>query len=119
MEIDEVIAYASSLPHVEEEYKPDWEAVLMKVGGKMFVLIPLDSEQPGINLKCDPEWAEELRMRHNEILPGYHMNKRHWNTVMLRGTLQAAFIEEMIRHSYNLVYGKLSRKVKEALNTDI
>lgn len=119
MEIDEVLEYAATLPYVEEEYKPTWGAVLMKVGGKMFMLIPLEVDVPGINLKCDPEWAEELRMHHQEVLPGYHMNKRHWNTVMLRGNLSTALIQEMIRHSYELVYNKLPRKIKEGLSEEI
>lgn len=118
MEIDEVMAYAATFPYVEEEYKPDWESVLLKVGGKMFVLIPLDrAADPAINLKCDPEWAEELRMRYEAILPGFHMNKRHWNTVRLRGNLPQELVHEMIRHSYDLVYKGLTEKVRHALAT--
>lgn len=116
MEIDEVIAFSETLPYVEKEYKADWEAVLLKVGGKMFVLIPLDSTAgPVINLKCDPERAEELRMHYDAIVPGFHMNKRHWNTLYLRNNLNRNLVEELIRHSYELVFKGLTQKVRSAL----
>ncbi|MEG1585785.1 MAG: MmcQ/YjbR family DNA-binding protein [Bacteroidales bacterium] len=116
MEIEEVIDYAITLPHVEQEYKAAWETLLLKIGGKIFVLIPLDTGgNPVINLKCDPERAEELRMRYEAIHPGFHMNKQHWNTVYLYGHLPAGLLQEMISDSYHLVYNGLTRKVRKEL----
>jgi len=71
-----------------------------------------------INLKCNPERAIELREEFEEVLPGYHMNKKHWNTVSLEGRLERDFILGLIDHSYNLVYKKLNKKEKEKINSD-
>ena len=67
------------------------------------------------NVKCDPDLAVELRERHEEVRPGYHMNKRHWNTVRLDGALKAKEIREMIDHSYQIVVAALPKKVREKL----
>jgi predicted DNA-binding protein (MmcQ/YjbR family) len=84
---------------------------VFKVGGKMYALTDVD-EFSSINLKCDPVLAVELRNRHSSVIPGYHMNKKHWNTVILDGTVPDRIIYEWIDHSYELVYEKLPRKIK-------
>lgn len=92
------------------------EHLVYKVGGKMFALISPDELPSRANLKCDPERALDLRDRHEEITPGYHMNKRHWNTLDLGGRLPAALIRDLIEHSYRLVLDALPRKIREGLD---
>jgi predicted DNA-binding protein (MmcQ/YjbR family) len=84
---------------------------VIKVGGKIFCLMNLDKD-PSVNLKCDPSLAIELREANPAIIPGYHMNKKHWNTLVLDGSLSNALIQQMIDHSYNLVLQSLPAKVK-------
>lgn len=87
----------------------------MKVGGRMFFLTDINSDPPRINLKCDPALAEELRKEYPCIVPGYHMNKVHWNTVILDGTLSSDTIVFLIDHSYDLVVKGLPRRIREGL----
>jgi predicted DNA-binding protein (MmcQ/YjbR family) len=81
----------------------------MKAGGKIFALIGRAGEAPTVSLKCEPALAETLRAAHAEIVPGYHLNKRHWNTVALDGALPDAMIRDMIEDSYDLVVAGLPR----------
>ena len=76
----------------------------------MFALASLEAVPPRVNLKCDPELALELRDRYEEVRPGYHMNKKHWNTVELNDRIPGVEIRKMIDHSYDLVTGRLPRK---------
>ena len=82
------------------------DVLVYKVGGKMFALAIPDDFPPRINLKCDPERAMELRDRFPSILPGYHMNKKHWNTILLDGRVPPALLRDLIDHSYLLVRPK-------------
>ncbi len=84
-------------------------ALVFKVGGKMFALLSLDDVPPRVNLKCDPDLALELRDRFEQVRPGYHMNKRHWNTVELERGLPDTELKKMIDHSYDLVVKALPR----------
>ena len=86
------------------------DTLVFKVEGKMFALISLDSALPQVNLKCDPDRALELRDRYEQIRPGYHMNKKHWNTVILDHALSDRLIKEMIDHSYALVRPRAKRR---------
>lgn len=86
-----------------------------KVGGKMFALVPHEGEPATVNLKCDPEWSEVLRGAYAAVRPGYHQNKKHWNTVVLDGSVPDDEVEELVAHSYELVVGALPRRVREAL----
>jgi predicted DNA-binding protein (MmcQ/YjbR family) len=96
------------------ECTPFGEGVLVfKVSGKIFALASLDQVPPTANLKCDPDLALELRDRYEEVRPGYHMNKKHWNTVELEGRIPAAELRRMIDHSYELVVKSLPRKMRE------
>jgi predicted DNA-binding protein (MmcQ/YjbR family) len=86
------------------------ETLVFKINEKVFCLMGLDRDPLSINLKCDPELAMELREQHPAVIPGYHMNKKHWNTVSLDGSLTTKQIKEFIDHSYNLVKPKKKRK---------
>ena len=77
--------------------------LVFKVGGKMFALLAIDEVPPRVNLKCDPDLALELRDRYDDVQPGYHMNKKHWNTVVLQSRIPEAEVRKMIDHSYELV----------------
>ena len=81
--------------------------LVFKVGGKMFALLALDEIPPAVNLKCDPVRALELRDNYESVKPGYHMNKRHWNTVVMDGSIPDRLLRELIDHSYELVVKSL------------
>src|ERR1700759_5131280 len=115
MTLADFCAHCISLPEAEETTPFGPEILVYKVGGKMFALASPDEYPPRINLKCDPERALELRDRYEEITPGYHMNKRHWNTLNLGGSLSAKLVHELIDHSYQLVVDALPKKKREAL----
>jgi predicted DNA-binding protein (MmcQ/YjbR family) len=86
------------------------DTLVFKVGGKMFALAALDEVPTTVNLKCDPERALELRDRYEEVRPGYHMNKKHWNTVELSGGILEAELRGWIDHSYDLVVASLPKR---------
>jgi predicted DNA-binding protein (MmcQ/YjbR family) len=88
---------------------------VFKVEGKMFALSQLDAESLRVSLKCEPQLAEALREEHAAVIPGYHLNKRHWNTVILDGSLTDEAIGEMIEDSYDLVVSGLPRARRDAL----
>ncbi len=81
----------------------------------MFALLAMEKVPPTANLKCDPDRALELRDRYEDVQPGYHMNKRHWNTVVLTGAIPEAELRQLIDHSYQLVVRSLPKKVAAAL----
>jgi predicted DNA-binding protein (MmcQ/YjbR family) len=91
------------------------EVSVFKVSGKMFALSRLDRDPLDISLKCEPDLAEQLRETYAAVLPGYHLNKRHWNTVTLDGSLADQMIEDMIEDSYDLVVSSLSQARQRAL----
>ncbi|MCP4521212.1 MAG: MmcQ/YjbR family DNA-binding protein [Cytophagales bacterium] len=100
---------------VTEELPFDDSTLCFKVMGKIFAITNIDSFEY-VNLKCDPEKALELRYEYEEaIKPGYHMSKKHWNSVYMDGELSDEFIKELITHSYDLVVQKLTKKQKEEL----
>ncbi len=105
MNIEEIRAYVLTKPSVEECFPFGNETLVFKTKGKIFLLASLEAHPLKINLKCDPERAIELRERYACILPGYHMNKKHWNTIVLDGSLSNDQITGMIDHSYKLVSG--------------
>lgn len=114
MNIDDLRAFCLSKKGAYEDFPFGDETIVMKVLGKMFSLIPLDGPLR-INLKCDPELAVELRERFPSVRPGYHMDKKHWNTVDLDGSIPAKFVKEWIDHSYDLVIAGLPKRLKEEL----
>jgi predicted DNA-binding protein (MmcQ/YjbR family) len=113
---DDVLEACESLPGAIEDYPFGDDVAVFKVGGRMFALVPLDDGPGRVNLKCDPDLALELRARFPAVRPGYHQNKRHWNTVTLDGTIDNDDIREMIDHSYELVVSKLPRSEKTRLS---
>jgi len=102
---------------VTEEFPFDEHTLVYKVMGKMFALTGLERKEFAINLKCDPERAVDLRELHPEIEPGYHMSKKHWNTVNCEGNLNPKLIVELIDHSYDLVVKSLTKKLKLELES--
>ena len=106
---DQVLDLCGTLPGAVEDYPFGDEVAVFKVGGKMFALVRLDGEPGSVNLKCDPGWALELRALHRAVRPGYHQDKRQWNTVGLDGTVDGSEVREMIEHSYELVGSRLPR----------
>lgn len=89
--------------------------IVFKVHGKMFALLALDEVPTRVNLKCDPDLALELRDRYEQVEPGYHMNKKHWNTVVLDGVIPRGEVRKMIDHSYDLVLARVPKTKREAL----
>jgi len=112
MNIEVVYQYCLSLPFAEETFPFDEETLVFKVFGKIFAILNLNSGNT-INLKCDPDLAEKYRLAYDAIIPGYHMNKKHWNTVYLDRHLNDHFICEMILNSYRLVVKSLPKKYQE------
>jgi predicted DNA-binding protein (MmcQ/YjbR family) len=117
MDIEFFRTYCLSKAGVDEGFPFDEQTLVFKLMGKMFALTSLSRLPAQINLKCDPERAIELRDRYpEEILPGYHMSKKHWNTIILEGDLNRSLILEMIDHSYMLVKQKLSKSLIKELS---
>lgn len=110
MDIEETREYCLGKPGVLECLPFDETTLVFKVGNKMFALLNLDGRN-SINLKCNPERAIELREEHSGIIPGYHMNKQHWNTIFL-DSLSSNLIKELINHSYELVVNSLPKKIR-------
>ncbi|MET9434258.1 MmcQ/YjbR family DNA-binding protein [Streptomyces sp. NPDC006551] len=112
---DELRAFCLDFNDATEEFPFTPETSVFKVAGKMFALSALDAEPLRINLKCEPEEAERLREEHPAVAPGYHMNKRHWNTVTVAG-LPDRMVRELIEDSYDLVVAGLPRAVRLRLD---
>lgn len=115
MHVADFCAYCLALPGAEETVPFGPDTLVYKVGGKMFALTTPEELPASANLKCEPERALDLRDRYEDITPGYHMNKKHWNTINLSGRLPVALIRELIDHSYQLVVASLPKKVREEL----
>jgi predicted DNA-binding protein (MmcQ/YjbR family) len=115
---DEVLAICLDLPAAEETYPFGEEVAVMKIGGKMFALVPLSEGSGSVNLKCDPARALELREAYTGIRPGYHQNKRHWNTVDLDGSVEDDVVRGLIEDSYLLVVAGLPRALRAELARD-
>ena len=116
MDANEILDYCLAKKGVEETFPFDKETLVLKVGGKMFLLMALEKQPLSIAVKTDPEWSEELREKHPQISGAYHMNKTHWNSVICEG-LKSDFIKNMIDISYQLVFNGLTKKAKEEILT--
>lgn len=114
MNLETIRNYCLSFPHAFEEFPFDQATLAFKVGGKIFALVDVD-QFSFINLKCDPEKAVELRERYQAVRPGYHMNKKHWNSVYIHSDLTETQVFELIADSYYLVFNSLSKKIKNEL----
>jgi predicted DNA-binding protein (MmcQ/YjbR family) len=113
MTLGELLDYAISKPETEQTLPFGPEVLVVKTKGKMFLLIPLEVDPLRFNAKCDPERAVLLREDYEGILPGYHMNKIHWNTVLLDGSIPSSLVRELIDHSYELVRGMAKKRKKD------
>jgi len=107
--------YCLSKPGATEDFPFGEETLVFRVMGKIFALTGVESLPLSVNLKCDPEWAVELRDRWPAVQPGYHMNKAHWNTVELDGSIPADEVREMIDHSYERVVAGLKKADRQRL----
>jgi predicted DNA-binding protein (MmcQ/YjbR family) len=112
---DELAQFALGLPEATEEQPFGPGADVYKVAGKIFALLSPERIPPSVALKCDPPLAIALRQQHEAVIPGYHLNKKHWNTVILDGTIPDAEIEDMVIHSYERVIAGLPRLVRQRL----
>ena len=115
MDQHELKAACLALPGAVEEFPFGDEVSVFKVGGKMFALSHLDGEPLQLSVKCDPELAVQLRSAYPAIGPGYHLNKRHWNTITLDGSVPDATVFDMLEDSYDLVLDGLPRATRERL----
>lgn len=115
MESKALVAYCLTKPGAAEDYPFGPDVIVIKAGGKMFALFYRRDGQINLSLKCDPEYAELLRRQHPAITPGYHLNKRHWNTIALDGSIGAGEMRGLISHSYDLVLKTLPRREREGL----
>lgn len=113
---DRVIAECLAKPGSTEDYPFGDEVAVFKVAGRMFALVPLGPPPESVSLKCDPDLAAELRGRYAAITPGYHLNKRHWNTVVLDGSVPDEELLELVDHSYDLVVARLTRAQRNELS---
>ncbi|MBC5840856.1 MmcQ/YjbR family DNA-binding protein [Flavobacterium sp. F-380] len=119
MNLENFYEYCLSKKGVTEHFPFDNDALVFKVGGKIFALTSLEKWElgsPGINLKCDPDRALELRAEYESINSGFHMNKKHWNTVLVNLEVSDALVSELIDHSYALVYNSLTKKIQEEIS---
>ena len=103
MTLESFYEYCFSKPHVEESYPFGPDTLVLRVNGKIFLLMGLDRVPLQFNVKCDPEIAVDLRERHDCVIPGYHMNKKHWNTIVIDGSVPDSLLKEWIDYSYELV----------------
>lgn len=119
MNIEQLYEYCLNKKGVTEHFPFDKVTLVFKVMNKMFALVGLERWENGetsINLKCEPSWAQELRLNYDSINPGFHMNKKHWNTVTLNSNdIPDDFAYKLIDHSYDLVVSKLTKKTQAEL----
>ncbi|HEV7349606.1 MmcQ/YjbR family DNA-binding protein [Telluribacter sp.] len=116
MNIENLRDLCIALPGVTEEFPFGEETLVYKVMGKIFLLTSLNSDTFRFNVKCEPEKAEELREQYPSVLPGYHMNKKHWNTIVVDGSVPDKVLRSWIVDSYSLVVASLPAKTKQTLD---
>ncbi|AEW86807.1 MmcQ-like protein [Flavobacterium columnare] len=120
MDIQQLYDFCLSKKGVTEHFPFDKDTLVFKIGGKIFCLTSLqgwEKETPSINLKCNPERAEQLRAEYDAVLPGYHMNKKHWNTIKCHNDVSDKMLLDLINHSYDLVFKSLSQKTQVEIST--
>lgn len=115
MNIEEFRDYCLSKKYVTECFPFDEKTLVFKVAGKMFALSGLEHQPSTVNLKCDPEKAIELREEFSDVIEGFHMNKKHWNTITIEGSLSYKFIKELVDHSYDMVVKGMTKKLQKEL----
>jgi len=117
MNIEEIREHCIAKAGVEETIPFGPDILVYKVMGKVFLLCGLDNTPLQFNVKCDPELAIDLRERFPCVIPGYHMNKKHWNTIICDGSVSGKLVREWIDHSYELIVASLPKKDKAALES--
>jgi predicted DNA-binding protein (MmcQ/YjbR family) len=110
-----VLAKCRRLPGSSEQFPFGESTPVFKVGGKIFAIVSTDGQSSSVSLKCDPGYAVALREQYPAVTAGYHLNKRHWNTVLLDGSVPDHALDEWIRDSYDLVVASLTRAQQAAL----
>ncbi len=115
MNIEELREYCIAKPYVEETFPFDEETLVFKVMGKAFLLTGISGHPLRFNVKCNPEYAIELREKYNYVLPGYHMNKQHWNTIVCEGSANKKLLKQWIDDSYQLIVDSLPKKMREEM----
>ncbi len=115
MNIESLRDYCLSKPSATEELPFGPDILVFKIMGKIFALTSLNTENLSVNLKCDPEKAVQLREEYDCVRPGYHMNKKHWNTVTFDNSVKDSLIREWIDHSYETTINSLPKKLKAEL----
>ena len=115
MNLESLRDYCMELPGVTEELPFGPDTLVFKVMGKVFALTSFDSPSLSFNVKCDPEKAEELRANYTDVLPGYHMSKKHWNTVHVTGSISSELLFSWVKDSYDLVVNTLTKTAKQEL----
>lgn len=116
MNVEEIRDYIINKKGVSEGFPFNETTLVFKVAGKMFGLMNIGTPPLSVNLKCDPEKAMELRETYSYVKPGYHMNKVHWNTITISDTISHKLLKQWIDDSYNLVYNKLTKKLRNSIN---
>ncbi|WP_179031466.1 MmcQ/YjbR family DNA-binding protein [Paenibacillus kribbensis] len=116
---EEIVAYGLSKKEAKRDYPFGPETLVLKVGGKMFALLAEKDGISHVSLKCDPAIAENLREQNKAIKPGYHLNKKHWNTVTVDSAFPLDDLYSMIDHSYELVFKSLTKAQREAITMRI
>lgn len=114
MNLEEIREFCLSKLDVAESLPFGPDVLVFKTNYKIFLLLPLDTEAVQFNVKCDPDLAIELREKYNCVLPGYHMSKKHWNTIEVDGSAEDTLLRKWIDHSYDLVCKK-ERKMKSGI----
>jgi predicted DNA-binding protein (MmcQ/YjbR family) len=115
MNADELRRHCLSFPGSEETFPFGFETSVFKVGGKVFAIAALDRAPLEVSLKCEPLLAEQLRAAHPAVRPGYHLNKQHWNTVTVDGSMADQQVTDMVEDSYDLIVSRLPKKRRAAL----
>lgn len=114
MDFQQIKSYLLSKLGCEETYPFGPDPMVAKVGGKIFALVSIDADPCRITIKCDPADAQLQRSMYNAIQPGYHMNKEHWNTIILNQTIPIELIYQLVDDSFNLVFSKLPKKIRNS-----
>ena len=115
MDIEQLRDYCLSLPHSSEGMPFGDEPIVYKVVDRIFAIMAPDGGEPRLSLKCDPDRAEDLRAAYPAIIPGFHLNKKYWNTLLLDQHLPPKLLSSLIRHSWNEASAKLSKRVRTEL----
>jgi predicted DNA-binding protein (MmcQ/YjbR family) len=118
MDYETVKAYLLNKPEAIEDYPFGADILIAKIKGKMFASLTTNQGTTMMNLKCDPAHAQELRDVFDAVKPGYHMNKKHWNTLALDSSLPDSELERLIDHSYTLVFKKLKKSERQAMEVN-